>query len=81
MTEQDLISLGFQKNLGEEGLDWYYYDLDLGNNKGVSLISPASDEVEAPNKWYVEIFEDPSIRFDRFLELANFIEVVKRNIK
>lgn len=80
MTEQDLISLGFEKQIGEEGLNWYYYDLDLGKEKGISFISPASDEVK-DNKWFVEIFEDESIRFDSYLELSQFIEIVKKHVK
>ena len=79
MTEQDLISLGFQRfDEKDKGDEFYYYTLDLGKNGVVSFISPASDEIEN-DEWYVEIFEDTSIMFDRYLDLSQFIEIVKRN--
>ena len=79
MREQDLISLGFQRfDENDNGDEFYYYTLDLGHNGAVSFISPASDEIEN-DEWYVEIFEDTSIMFDRYLDLSQFIEIVKRN--
>jgi len=81
MREQDLISLGFQRfDENDEGDNFYYYTLDLGNNGVVSFISPTSDEIEN-DEWYVEIFQDTSIMFDRYLDLSQFIEIVKRNTR
>lgn len=58
MKEQDIIDLGFTKQVEE---DFYYYVYDLA--RGLSLITSANDEV-VDNKWFVEVFEtDPTIRF------------------
>jgi hypothetical protein len=58
MKEQDIINLGFTKELGD---NFYYYTYDLA--KGFGLITQASDEV-VDNKWFVEVFETyPTIRF------------------
>jgi hypothetical protein len=65
MTEQDLIKAGFERvdvSSEESGdREFYYYTYDFGNGT-FSLISPANDEL--PEKgWYVEVFEDDSIKF------------------
>jgi len=58
MKEQDLVDLGFKKELGD---NFYYYTYDFA--RGFSLITQASDEV-VDNKWFVEVFETtPTIRF------------------
>lgn len=83
MTEQHLIDLGFErvdvtaKDSGYEK-DWYYYALDLGKQRVISLISPANNEIK-DNVWYVEILEDGFIRFDNIKELKAFIKIVKDN--
>ena len=58
MKEQDVIDLGFTKELDD---NFYYYTYDFA--RGLSLITQASDEV-VDNKWFIEVFEtDPTIRF------------------
>jgi hypothetical protein len=82
MKEQDLIDLGFKRTdvSAEESGDkaFYYYDIDFGDQRGISLISPANNEV-IDNKWFVEVFEDNSIRIDNTKDLKQLIEIIKRN--
>lgn len=75
ITEQNLIDLGFEKNMDLSG-DFYYYFLPFA--MGFGLISCASDEVDGG--WYVDVFDtSPIIRFRDYAELSNFIDIVKRN--
>jgi len=81
MKEQDLIDLGFKRtdvSAEESGYEaFYYYDMDFGRNKTLSLISPSDDEV-VDDKWYVEIFQDESLRIDKLNDLIDFINMMKR---
>jgi len=76
MKEQDLIDLGFIKEYGDKS--FYYYVLEFG--RGFELISNANDEIEN-GKWFVEVFEEDSIRFTDVKDLTEFIEIIKRNKK
>lgn len=82
MKEEDLIELGFKRTdvSAEESGDeaFYYYDIDFGDQRGISLISPANTDV-IDNKWFVEVFEDTSISFDDIDQLNTFIKIVKDN--
>ena len=85
MTEQDLISLGFERTdvtAEESGYDrdWYYYTYDFGN-KSFSLISCDDTEAEREGKWYVEVFEDESIQFTDASDTAQLISLIKKNTK
>ena len=75
MKEQDLINLGFIK---ESEDDFYYYVLEFG--RGFELISSANDELEN-GKWFVEVFEEDSIKFTDIKDLTEFIKIIKRNKK
>ncbi len=81
MKEQDLIDLGFKRtdvSAEESGHEaFYYYDMDFGNKKVVSLISPSDDEV-VDDKWYVEMFQDEGLRIDKLNDLIDFINIMKR---
>ena len=81
MKEQDLITLGFKRtdvSAEESGYEaFYYYDMEFGNKKVVSLISPSNDEVE-DYEWYVTIFEDESLKIDKINDLIDFINRIKR---
>ena len=81
MKEQDLIDLGFERidvSAEESGADaFYYYIRDFGERNVLSLISSSNDEVK-DGEWYVEVFEDDSIRIDKLKDLEDFIEVVTR---
>ena len=82
MKEQDLIDLGFKRtdvSTEESGISeaFYYYDMDFGNEKVVSLISPSDDGV-VDGEWYVTIFEDESLKIDKLNDLIDFINIMKR---
>jgi len=83
MKEQDLLDLGFKRNdvtAEESGApnDFYYYDIDLGSNGSISLISPSDDEVENGN-WHVEVFEDAKVMFTDKDDLKVFIDIINKN--
>ena len=84
MKEEDLIELGFKRTdvSAEESGDeaFYYYDIDFGDQRGISFISPANNEV-IDNKWFVEVFEDNSIRVDTIEDLKELINILNRVIK
>lgn len=83
MTEQDLIDLGFKKEIvtkEQSGapFDWHYYTYDFV--KGFSLISQASDEV-TDDKWFVEILEtDGKIKFTDLDIVQHLILLITVNI-
>jgi len=83
MKEQDLINLGFKRTdvSEEESGDkpFYYFTLDFGLSSGISLIS-CDDGKAKEDGWYVEIFEDDSIRFDEYQDVSDFIRIVKKGI-
>lgn len=75
MKEQDLIDLGFKKEIEHDcSVEFYYYVYDFG--KSLCLISNANDESE---NWFVEIFEEDNIRFTTKEDLQVFINIVNRN--
>lgn len=80
MKEQDLIDLGFKRTdvSAEESGDkpFYYFAYDIGRGV-ISLISPADNEVVG-NKWFVEVFEDPSIRIENKKDLEDFIRIINK---
>jgi hypothetical protein len=82
MKEQDLLDLGFKRtdvSAEESGQNaFYYYDIDLGSNGSISLISPSDDEVENGN-WYVEVFEDNKVMFTDKDDLKVFIDIINKN--
>jgi hypothetical protein len=56
MTEEELINLGFEKQIitdaeSQNGYDYYYYLLEL--TKNFILFSSGDDEVENYNDWTV----------------------------
>ena len=81
MTEQDLIDLGFEKQIVTKGqsdspIDWHYYTYYFA--KGFSLISQASDEV-TDDKWFVEIFEtDGKIEFTDLYLVKELISLINK---
>ena len=81
MKEELLIKLGFERvdvSAEESGYKpFYYYTKDFGEKNVLGLISPSNDEVE-DGEWYVEVFEDDSIKIDDEDDLEDFIEVVSR---
>lgn len=76
MTEQELQSLGFEKQTTEEG--WYYYTCTV--TRGFEFITNASDEIKDGN-WEVEFFESqPTIRFTEPDDLRHLINLITNNI-
>ena len=83
MKEKELIALGFNRKdvTAEESgydADWYYYEMEFGNGH-LGLISPSNDEVE-DDKWYVEVFDENTIRFTNSTDVMAFIDLINRNI-
>ena len=81
MTEQELISLGFKKNI-EEDLDgsFYYYTLDIV--EGLYCITDASDEAAVENdEWTVDLSFDcnPRIKFRDVKSLTELINLLNKN--
>ena len=71
MKEQDIIDLGFTKEITE---DFYYYVYDIA--RGFSLITQASDEV-LDNKWFVEFFDShPTLRFTDKKSVEALIKII-----
>jgi len=81
MKEANLIDLGFERIdvSAEESGDnaFYYYTKDFGENNVLSLISTANDQL-VDGEWWVEVFEDDSIKIDDEDDLEDFIEIVTR---
>ena len=67
----DLIDLGFKRtdvSAEESGYEaFYYYDMKFG------ILGDGVDD-----KWYVEIFEDESLKIDKLNDLIDFINIMKR---
>lgn len=79
MTEKELISLGFEKQIEEdEENSFYYYTLDI--KSGLTFITDSNDDIK-DNDWNVEIFEvgKPSIKFTNPKTLSTLIEILKSN--
>lgn len=82
MKEKELIALGFERTdvTAEESgyeTDWYYYTLTIGNH--LCLITNDNTEVEKDG-WYVEVFEDETIRFTTSSDVMALIDLISRNI-
>lgn len=85
MTEIQLIALGFNgKNVAAEVSgyknDWYYYEMDLGNGRNLSLVSSANDEVE-DDEWVVEIVGDNTVLFKDSLDVMTLIDLINKNTR
>ena len=82
MKEKELIALGFNRRdvtaeeSGEEN-DWYYYEIKFGDGH-LGLISSSNDEVEN-DEWYVELFDENTIRFTDSSDVMAFIDLINRN--
>lgn len=83
MKEELLIKLGFERvEVSEEesgDKPFYYYLKNFGEKNVLSLISPSNDEVE-DGEWYVEVFEDDSIKIIDEDDLEDFINIVTKII-
>ena len=84
MTEQELISLGFKKQVESYYLPvkdpFYYYTLDIV--EGLYCITDASDEVALENdEWTVELSFDcnPRIKFRDVKSLTELINLLNQN--
>ena len=76
MTEKELIETGFER---QEGENFYYFTYDFGNGS-TSLITPGNDEIKN-DEWFVELYEDPDLRFSDIEEVKILKEVLERNDK
>jgi hypothetical protein len=82
MKEEVLINLGFERNdvSEEESGDkaFYYFTMEFGD---LCLISNASDESKVDGGYYIEVFDNMSIRIEDETDLKNLIEIFKRSLK
>ena len=81
MSEEEIISLGFEKHIDED-LDgsFYYYTLDIV--EGLYCITDASDEVALEkDEWTVELSFDcnPRIKFRDIKSLTELINLLNQN--
>ncbi len=76
MIEKELISLGFKKMVEESHPSFYYFTLSIC--EGLSFITCANDEI-IDSKWWAELYDSPSIRFDEYKQLKKFIEILNQN--
>lgn len=82
MKEKELVALGFERTdvtaeeSGEEN-DWYYYEINFGDGH-LGLMSSSNDEVEN-DEWYVELFDENTIRFTNSSDVMAFIDLINRN--
>ena len=76
ISEQELIKLGFEKQIEEGELDnpFYYYTLDI--TTGLAFITQANDEVK-DGEWVAEIFEASEIKFKDVKLLTELINLLK----
>ena len=83
MKEEQLLELGFERTdvTAEESghKPFYYYTLDFGLSRGISLISSDNEQAKEDG-WYVEIFEDDSIRFNEYEDVKDLIKILKKGI-
>lgn len=80
IKETHLEELGFTRNdiTAEESGDvpYYYYTLDLSENRNVCLISCSSTDV-VDGEWWVEFFEAEDIKFLHVEHLESFLHAVR----
>lgn len=82
MSEKELISLGFKKQVESHHLPvkdpFYYYTLDIV--EGLYCITDANDEVEN-DEWIVELSFDciPRIKFKDVKSLTELINLLNQN--
>lgn len=85
ITEELLLSLGFEKNLVTEeesgGDTYYYYSIDLltddNGYSAITLLSSANDEVEENGGWLVEVIDNGHHKIKDAALLTTFIMVCR----
>ena len=85
ITEELLLSLGFEKNLVTEeeagGPEYYYYSVDLlkddNGYSAITLLSCANDEVEENGGWIVEVIDNGHHKIKDPALLTTFIMVCR----
>jgi len=79
MTEIEIQKLGFEKQIDNDNSNAYhYYTYKIAD--GVEFITPANDEIENDNGWYVEFFDsDPKIRFNDSRDLQTVINILENS--
>ena len=76
MKEQDVIDLGFKKEVQGGSDSFYYYVYDFA--RGFSLITNANDEL-INGEWVVEVFEtSDKIQFTNTDNLKKLIELINK---
>lgn len=78
MTEQDLISEGFEKVVitddeSQNGFDYYYYQKEMCS--GIILHSTDSTDVVDDN-WFLKSFEVPALNITEKTHYLQFLELI-----
>ena len=77
MTENEILMLGFERQLEDTEAFFYYYSLEIV--EGLSFITQADDEV-VNGEWEVEIFDTyPAITFKDAETVRILIEILNQN--
>ena len=77
MTENEILMLGFERQLEESDPPFYYYSLDIV--QGICFITQADDEV-VNGEWEAELFDTyPSIKFKSAETVRILIEILNQN--
>ena len=77
MTENEILMLGFERQIEDTEAFFYYYSLDIV--EGISFITQADDEV-VNGEWEAEIFDTyPAIKFKDAETLSKLIEILNQN--
>jgi hypothetical protein len=79
MTEEELIKLGFEKQIeDDEETPYYYYTLDIV--EGLYGITDADDQIKN-DEWTVELSFDciPRIKFKDINSFTELINIINQN--
>jgi hypothetical protein len=79
MTEKELITIGFEKQIEEEEKNpYYYYTLDIV--EGLYGITDANDEIKN-DEWNIELSFDcnPRIKFKDVKSFTELINLLNQN--
>lgn len=80
MTEREIQLLGFTcwTDDSDPEVPFHYYTYTVAS--GIEFITNSNDETENGD-WWVDLFEtDPAIRFYKFEEVQNLINILEKHL-